>query len=82
MNMNDIPESAQTQREKLLGHLKAGLPITHRRAEIGYGIQRLAARIFDLRQLGHQIEKRMVEVPTRNGGKTRVAEYWLSGSAA
>ena len=26
--MNDAPESAQTQREKLLGHLKAGLPIT------------------------------------------------------
>ena len=80
--MNENPESAQTQREKLLGHLKAGLPITHRRAEVGYGIQRLAARIFDLKRVGYQIEKRMVQVPTRNGGKTRVAEYTLTEGEA
>ena len=75
--MNDVPESAQTQREKLLGHLKAGLPITAHRALYGYGCSRLAARMFDLRQMGHQIEKRMIQVPTRGGGTTRVAEYSL-----
>jgi sigma54-dependent transcription regulator len=75
--MNDVPESAKTQCERLLEHLKLGLPLTHRKAEIGYGVQRLAARMYDLKQLGHQIEKRMVEVPTRDGRRARVAEYFL-----
>ena len=80
--MNDVPESAQSQRERLLGHLKAGLPITAHRALYGYGVARCAARIHDLKQLGYQIERRMVEVATRDGRKTRVAEYWLGGDAA
>lgn len=75
--MNDVPESAKSQCERLLEHLKEGLPLTHRKAEIGYGVQRLAARMYDLRQLGHQIGKRMVEVPTRAGKTARVAEYFL-----
>lgn len=75
--MNDAPESAKSQCERLLEHLKLGLPLTHRKAEIGYGVQRLAARMYDLKRLGHQIEKRMVEVPTRTGKTARVAEYFL-----
>ena len=80
--MNDIPESAKTQCERLLEHLKLGLPLTAHKALYGYGCQRLAARMFDLRQLGHQIEKRMVEVPTRDGRTARVAEYFLEQGAA
>ena len=75
--MNDIPESAKTQCERLLEHLKLGLPLTAHKALYGYGCQRLAARMWDLRQVGHQIEKRMVEVQTRGGGTARVAEYRL-----
>lgn len=75
--MNEIPESAQTQCERLLEHLKLGLPLTAHKALYGYGCQRLAARMWDLRQVGHQIEKRMVEVPTRGGRRARVAEYFL-----
>ena len=75
--MNNAPESAKSQCERLLEHLKLGLPLTHRKAEIGYGVQRLAARMYDLKQLGHQIERRMVEVPTRDGRRARVAEYVL-----
>ena len=75
--MNDVPGSAKSQCERLLEHLKLGLPLTHRKAEVGYGVQRLAARIFGLRQLGHQIDKTMIEVPARGGGTTRVAEYRL-----
>lgn len=76
--MNDVPESAKTQCERILEHLKEGLPITAHRALYGYGCARLAARMHDLRQMGHQIEKRMVEVPTRDGRKARVAEYFLT----
>ena len=79
--MNDVPESAKSQCERLLEHLKLDLPLTHRKAEIGYGVQRLAARMYDLRQLGYQIEKRMVEVPTRDGRVARVAECRLGQGA-
>lgn len=75
--MNDVPESAQSQCERLLNHLRDGLPITAHRALYGYGCARLAARVHDLRQMGHQIERRMVEVQTRNGRRARVAEYFL-----
>jgi hypothetical protein len=81
MVMNDVPESAKTQRERILGHLKEGLPITAHRALYGYSVARLAARIHDLRQLGCQIEKRMVEVATRDGRRAKVAEYFLDGAA-
>lgn len=76
--MNDVPESAQTQRERILSHLKEGLPITAHRALYGYGVARCAARVHELRHLGWQIEKRMVEVPTRDGRRARVAEYRLT----
>ena len=75
--MNAPPESAKTQCERLLAHLKLGLPLTAHKALYGYGCQRLAARMWDLRQMGHQIERTMVQVPTRNGGTARVAEYRL-----
>ncbi len=75
--MNDVPESAQTQCERLLEHLKLGLPLTAHKALYGYSCLRLAARMWDLRQLGHQIEKTMIQVPTRDGGTARVAEYRL-----
>lgn len=76
--MNDVPESAKTQCERLLEHLKLGLPLTAHKALYGYSCLRLAARIHDLKQMGHQIERRMVEVQTRDGRKARVAEYFLS----
>jgi len=77
MVMNDVPESAKTQCEKLLEHLREGLTITQHKALYGYGILRLAARVHNLKQLGHQIERRMVEVPTRDGRRAKVAEYFL-----
>ena len=75
--MNDVPESAKTQRERILAHLREGLPITAHRALYGYGCARLAARVLELKHLGYQIERRMVVVPTRTGKPTRVAEYFM-----
>ena len=80
--MNDVPESAQSQRERILAHLREGLPITAHRALYGYGVARLAPRILELKQLGYQVEKRMVVVPTRDGRRARVAEYFLEKGAA
>ena len=76
--MSDVPESAQTQCERILEHLKLGLPLTAHKALYGYGVMRLAARVHNLREMGHQIEKTMIQVPTRGGGTARVAEYSLA----
>ena len=66
-----------TQRRKLLDHLKSGLPITAHKALIGYGISRLAPRIFDLKKAGFQIERRMIPAVNREGKRVLVAEYRL-----
>ena len=71
-----------TQRLKLLDHLKQGLPITQRKAEIGYGIARLSARVLELKKAGWPITRRMVQVVNREGKTVRVAEYMLDGDAA
>jgi hypothetical protein len=47
--------------------------LTHLKAQNLFGCSRLAARVRELRAMGHRIDSRMVELPS---GK-RVAEYWL-----
>lgn len=61
-----------TQNLALLGALKKG-PITPGEALRRFGSMRLAARVWELKQLGYPIERRMRELP--NGKK--VAEYSL-----
>jgi len=65
-----------SQKEQVLWHLRNAGTITQHRALTDYGIQRLAARIYDLREEGHDITKEMVAVPTR-AGNTDVACYRL-----
>jgi len=69
-----------TQRELVLQHLRQGEPITQFQALRDYGIQRLAARVHELRQDGHPVEDRTVEVRRAHGGTARVSEYYLSGA--
>lgn len=65
--------TTESQSARILQHLKAGGKITPIEALDEYGCFRLGARIFDLKERGHPIQKRMVEV---SEGK-RVAEYWM-----
>lgn len=53
-----------TQADRIFLHLKAGKEITPIDALNLYGCFRLGARIYDLRQQGHRITRRMV---TENG---------------
>ena len=62
----------KTQREVILRYLKLGRRMTHMNALELVGCARLAARILELRQQGHDIKRRMRTV----GGKT-FAEYWI-----
>lgn len=63
--------NAASQNKKVLQHLKRIGAITHRQASKLYGIDRLSARIYDLKQAGWEIPRRMILLKS---GK-RVAEY-------
>ena len=63
-----------TQCEQILHHLRNEGTITQREAARRYDIYRLAARIYDLRREGHQIEK---EMETSETGK-QYARYHLN----
>lgn len=64
-----------TQTEAILAHLRSGKTITPRQADRIYGCMRLGARIWDLKQDGHQIVKRMVY---DRRSRKHWAEYRLS----
>ena len=65
--------SKPSQRGSILIYLQAGNAITDIEALRLFQCRRLAARILELKRMGHDIKSRMVEVMS---GK-RVAEYWL-----
>lgn len=64
-----------SQCTDILNHLKNG-PITAMEALNNYGCFRLASRITDLRQDGHNIETKTIEL--QNG--KHVAQYHLKPS--
>lgn len=61
-----------TQNEAILAALKKGKRLTPLDALCEFGCNRLAARVLELRQAGHDIRSNMV----RRGIKT-VSSYWL-----
>ena len=66
-----------TQNTELINYLKNHRGITQRRASRALGIDRLSARVYELRNKhGYNIVTVMISVPTRYG-KTQVAEYRL-----
>lgn len=71
----------KTQNDKVLERLKQG-PITPLDALVELGVMRLGARVFELRQQGHIIFSKTVEVQTRLGGIAHVAEYRLEERGA
>lgn len=64
------------QCDRLLERLKRG-PITPLEAWSELGIYRLGARVYDLKEQGHDIAKDLVAVRNRNGEECRVAQYRL-----
>ena len=67
-----MPIGREAQVEQVLDHLRSA-PITPLEALHKYGIFRLAARVYDLREDGHDIVTNWVE----NGNGNRYAEYVL-----
>lgn len=63
----------ETQNQAILEHLESGKSITPIDALRKFGSMRLGARIYDLKQMGHTIEKRMV-----SNGEKRFASYRMA----
>ena len=63
----------ETQTTRILAHLKSGKTITPAEAQEKYGCYRLGARIYDLKQEGHQIHTDRVD----SGQGTKFAQYSL-----
>ena len=64
---------AKLKKALILKALQQGDRLIHLDAEKRFNCLRLGARIYDLKQQGHKIERRMIVVPS---GKC-VAEYRL-----
>ena len=67
-----------SQNKRVLEHLQDKGTITSMEAFTDYGITRLSGRIFDLREQGYPIAKRMIIKKNRFGEECRVAEYSLA----
>ena len=68
-----------TQTERVLQYLKDFGSITPLQALSDLGVMRLGARIWDLRQAGYPITRRMVGSKNRYGESVSFAEYRLGG---
>ena len=66
-----------TQNARLLGYLKKYGNITQLEALSELGIFRLASRINDLKNKGHNIIGQMVDIENRFGEKVKIKRYFL-----
>ena len=64
-----------SQNKRLLNHLQQGNKVTPLNGWAMLGIYRLSARVYDLRDSGHDIKTERVEVENAHGEKFNVAEY-------
>ena len=66
------------QCRMILKHMQEHPGISQKQAADLYGIQRLGARIYDLKKLGYQIDGRTKTGINRHGDKTHWTEYYLA----
>jgi hypothetical protein len=67
------------QEHIILNHFKLHKKITSVEAFYDYGISRLAAVIFDLKQSGHEIVSDYITVINKQKQKVLVKQYRLKG---
>jgi hypothetical protein len=69
-------QSKATQCRNVLEFMREHGAITTLQAVNALGVMRLASRVHDLRNAGHDIKVETISVPTREKGKfARVAQY-------
>lgn len=79
--MKGTDPSKSTQCQEILAWLEQGKPLTQMMAIDKFGCMRLGARIHDLRNAGHNITCKLINVVNRHGDTCRVAEYRMEVQA-
>lgn len=77
MNIDPNAFNSASQCVEVMRYLKSGGRLTSGEAFQMFGITRLAARVYELRQRGHYIPSRKIQVRNRNGRMVWVEVYWL-----
>lgn len=67
----------ESQEKQILRDLQTGIRLTSMDALSNYGCARLASRISQLRKEGFNIQREMIDVPTRNGRGAKIARYFM-----
>ena len=75
--MPNLRENKMTQAERVLDWLQSGKTITTLDAFQELGITRIAARVFELKEQGVLVKKRMLKVINRYDEACYVAEYFI-----
>lgn len=70
------------QTARVLQYLEDGKKLTCLNAFNELGITQVAARIFELKELGYDIRKKMITVTNRYDEKCSVAEYYIGDNYA
>lgn len=65
------------QSDRLIQYLRTHRTITSREAMEFLGIERLAARVSELRSQGVAIKSRTIRVKNMFGEECRISQYWL-----
>jgi len=66
-----------TQAERVLDYLESGNTITTLNAFNELGITRLAARIYELKEEGHDVKSKRIKVTNRYDEQCSVSEYYM-----
>tara|TARA_R100000541_G_scaffold57534_1_gene67736 strand:+ start:2685 stop:3026 length:342 start_codon:yes stop_codon:yes gene_type:complete len=79
--MQNKENTISTQKEQVLAYVRTNKTITHREAEDTYSITRIAAVIFDLKELGHKFVEptKIIKGVNKFGTKCTWAEYEYLG---
>lgn len=72
---DEMKDLFRLQNKVILKHFEEGRSLTQAQARTLYGIERLSARISELRKKGYTIETRTVPCINRFGRKTHYAVY-------
>lgn len=72
-----MEHSRPTQAVRLTDYLMKHKTITQREAREALGIERLPARIHELRKMGYPITEERINVKNRYGEKCRISQYTL-----
>lgn len=67
----------ETQCKRLIDYMMRGGKLTSLSAMRELGVARLASRIHDIKEMGYEVESRMVSETNRYGEKTSFKEYWM-----